>query len=85
MPTPCCHEEEAVKTINLLIYGYESEPVAVSITPEDTALSILTQAGLDGCSLLRKAEPHRYFHNSEAPYAELTDGEALYAILPSGD
>ena len=71
-----------MKTVNLLIYGYESEPVAVSITPEDTALSILVQAGLDGCSLLRKSEPHRYYHNSETPYAELTDGESLFAILP---
>ncbi len=74
-----------MKTITLRIYGYESEPVAVCITPEDTALAILTQAGLDGCSLLRTSEPHRYYHSSEAPYAELTDGETLYAVLPSGD
>lgn len=74
-----------MRTINLLIYGYESEPVAVSITPEDTAFSILTQAGLDGCSLVRNSEPHKYYHNSEAPYTELTDGETLFAVLPGGD
>jgi hypothetical protein len=85
MPPRFCPEEEAVKTITLRIFGYESEPVAVSITPEDTALAILSQAGLDGCSLVRKSAPHRHYHNSEAPYAELTDGEALYAVLPGGD
>jgi hypothetical protein len=74
-----------MRTINLLIYGYESEPVTVSISPEDTALSILTQAGLDGCSLLRNSRPERCYHNSEAPYAELTDGETLFVVLPDGD
>jgi hypothetical protein len=71
-----------MKICNLLIYGYESEPVAVSITPEDTALSILSQAGLDGCCLVRNSEPQRYFHDSEAPYAELKDAEVLFAVLP---
>jgi hypothetical protein len=71
-----------MRTINLLIYGYESEPVAVSIGPEDTALSILTQAGLDGCCLLRNSEPHRYYNDSEAPYTGITEGEFLFAVLP---
>jgi hypothetical protein len=74
-----------LKLVNLLIYGYESQPIAVSITPEDTALSILTKCGLDGCCLLRNSEPHRYYDNSDSPYADLANHETLYAVLPSGD
>jgi hypothetical protein len=85
MPTPFCHEKETLKTINLLIYGYESAPVEIVLTPDDTALDILTKAGLEECSLFRKAEPQKYFHKEEAVFDQLRHDEALYAVLPSGD
>jgi hypothetical protein len=74
-----------LKICNLFIYGYESEPIAVSISPEDTAISILTKSGLDDCFLMRNSEPHRYYHDSEVPYSDLTDGETLFAVLPGDD
>ncbi len=85
MPPLFCREEEALKTINLLIYGYESAPVAIGITPEFTAQDLLTKAGLEECDLVRMSEPQKFFQREEPLYGQLTDGDALYAVLPSGD
>jgi len=72
--------------INLLIYGYESAPVAIDVTPEVTALDILSQAGLEECALLRKTPPQKYFHPEEAVFDQLMiEGETLYAVLPTED
>jgi hypothetical protein len=74
-----------MKMCNLLIFGYESEPIAVSVMPEDTALTILSKAGLDGCFLVRESDPQRHYDDSETPYPDLTDGQQLFALLPDGD
>jgi hypothetical protein len=73
------------KTIFLQIAGYESEPVAVSISPEDTAFIILKKCGLDGCFLMRDAEPHSYYNDSDTPYPGITDGQQLFALLPGDE
>ena len=67
-----------MKTIFLQIAGYESAPVEIHITPDVTALNILTQAGLEECALFRTSEPQKYFQREDAVYDQLTDGEALY-------
>jgi hypothetical protein len=73
-----------MKTIALLILGYDSAPVEMDITPDVTALNILTQAGLEDCSLIRTSEPQIFFSREEVIYDEVNDGEALYAVLPTG-
>ena len=72
-----------MKTIALLILGSDSAPVELVITPDDTALSILTKAGLEDCYLFRKSEPQKYFQPQEAVYDQLKHGETLYARLPA--
>jgi hypothetical protein len=74
-----------LKTITLRIYGYESAPVELEITPESTAQDILSRAGLAECSLFRTTEPQKYFHHQEPVFDQITDGDSLYAVLPSGD
>jgi hypothetical protein len=78
-------QELRMKIANLFIYGYVSEPVTVSVMPEDTALTILSKCGLDGCFLVRESEPQRRYEDSDTPYADLTDAENLFAVLPDGD
>jgi hypothetical protein len=74
-----------LKLANLSLYGYVSDPIAVSISPEDTAISILTKCGLDGCFLMRDAEPHSLYHDSDTPYPAITDGQQLFALLPGDE
>jgi hypothetical protein len=73
-----------MKTITLLIGDYESEPVEISITPDMTALQILTQVGLEECTLARVEEPMNFLLE-EAVYDKVLDGEMLYAFFPPGE
>jgi hypothetical protein len=74
-----------MKLANVSLYGYQSEPIAVSVMPGDTAFSILTKCGLDGCFLMRGSEPHSYYHDSDTPYPAITDGQQLFALLPGDE
>jgi len=74
-----------VKTITLQIFGYDSDAIEIEIAPNDTALDILTKAGLEDCYLISNAPPHNYFSPEEALYTQLRDGESLYAQLPEDD
>jgi hypothetical protein len=72
-----------MKAITLQISGYESAPVEIVITPDDTALKILTRMGLEECARSSGSDLSNHFEPNEAVYEKLRDGQALYAILPT--
>jgi hypothetical protein len=72
-----------MKTITLQIAGYESAAVEIPITPDVTALKILTRMGLEECALCSGSDLSNPFEPNEAVYKKLRDGQALYAILPT--
>ena len=71
-----------MKTIFLQIAGYESAAVAIDMTPESTAQSLLTQVGLEECTLCSGSDLANPFEPTEAVFEKLRDGQAVYAILP---
>ena len=71
-----------MKRISLQIAGYESEPVEIHITPEATALTILTRLGLEECALSPSPDPGEAFLPSAPVFDQLREGERVYAILP---
>lgn len=72
-----------IKTVFLQIAGYESPAVAIDITPEETALSLLTQAGLEECTLFSGPDLANPYEPTDPVYERLRDGQAVYAVLPA--
>ena len=71
------------KTIFLQIAGYESAAVAIDITPEATALSLLTQVGLEECALCPGPDLANPYESTEGVYEKVRDGQVLFAVLPA--
>ena len=72
-----------MKTIMLKILGSDQEPLDIFLHPGVTAWDILDAAELKGCVLCRGANPAKTFSEEEALYDDLTDGDTLYAVLPT--
>ena len=73
-----------MKHIILKIAGTGAEPLDIFLHPGVTAWDILDAARLKGCILCLGANPAKTFALEEEPYDDLTDGDTLYAVLPTG-
>lgn len=68
-----------MKQIAVKVAGTTQEPRDVVIQAGTTAGEILSQLGLKGYLLSKDARADRFFGSTENVYAEVADGEKLFA------
>ena len=56
------------------------QEIAVELTPNDTASSVLEKANLDPNDLLMKPGDQREYEPTEAPFDDVPDGGKLHVV-----